>query len=604
MKGKAASGVRTILEFLIIQLRDEKGKQQSERPSMLEGTIVISLDIQDSPQRVNQSHCVAIIAAKGDLCHKLLSDLTFKEIESLLPFCLSDALHSIGCPHEPLLNMPFKLSFQVYEKFDVLKEDSVTLKQFVHRVSLVHTTIKFHYCVKVNSNISAETYSPEGKVSTCLPDGTMLLSDGRHFRRSESRAVIPSCDKIHFVTGERVNLFTPDELVEGGFTGALSLRAVASLCPCQKPFPNQPAKIVAASIFLYDPAGLPILFSAEEPSYSFFEDPSRFASWGKYAYQATLIPAAYCETDAARPEIQFTLETSHGQDSETQEQTLLLFLFLGYADPFQDQPSFTFWNRRVILSHLSPILFCSEQVVKRAIQDLVNDVLHQHYRVFQEQQKLACYLPIMASTISRIVSSSTDGDFRRKCLHSLQVADTQEFQETIRETLNKVILKQWKPSNACEIKKTLPRKCKARPLTSQSPSSDRQKTLYSCFSCPGLEQGEGTSKREGFWFDSSEFDEVSTSKKRKLANRRIPMEEDSEDISSEAKNEEPKGSLATRPETTSTSSFPPSSKSERDICPDKSQGNNSIAEATRSKNLRQEEDFWAQEISNMAKWTS
>lgn len=31
-----------------------------ERPSALEGTIVISLDVEDFPQRVNQSRCAAI----------------------------------------------------------------------------------------------------------------------------------------------------------------------------------------------------------------------------------------------------------------------------------------------------------------------------------------------------------------------------------------------------------------------------------------------------------------------------------------------------------------------------------------------------------------
>ncbi|XP_026572137.1 type 2 DNA topoisomerase 6 subunit B-like [Pseudonaja textilis] len=584
---------KKVLEFLIIQLQGE----QSERSSMLEGTIVISLNIQDSPQRVNQSYCAAIIAAKGDLCHKLLNDLTFRgkyfnlisdfKIESVLPFCQRGVLHGSGCSHESLPTMPFQLSFQLYEKSEVLKEDSIALKQFVHRISLVHTTITFHYCVKVNGNISAETY------------------------RSEFRAVVPSCDKIHLVTGERVNLFIPDELVERGFTGALSLTPAASLCPCQKSFPNQPAKIIAASptiyIFLYDPVGLPILFSAEEVSYSFFEDPSRLASWGKYAYQATPNSAACCKTDTARPEIQFNLQTSDQQDSEIQEQTLLLFLFLGYTDPFQDKPIFTFWNRRMILSHLSPILFCSEQAVKRATQELVNDVLHQHYRLFQEQQKLACSLPIMASAISRIVSSSTDGDFRRKCLHTLQVADTQEFQETIRETFNKVILKQWKPSNACEIKKPLPRKCKTRPLTAKIPSSSiHQKTSCSFVSCSGLEPEEGTSEREGFRFDSSEFDKISTTKKRKPANRRIPTEEDSEDLnlSGEAKNKEPKGSLPRRPEATSTSAFSSSSKSERDIFPDKSQGDDGVTGAARSKSLCQEEDFWAQEVFNMGQWTS
>ncbi|XP_063172773.1 type 2 DNA topoisomerase 6 subunit B-like [Candoia aspera] len=474
MKGEAASGVRTsflsfqILEFLIIQLQYEKGGQ-SERSSMLEGTLVISVDIEDSLQHVDQSHCATVISAKGDLCHKLLDDLIFREIEGLLPFCQSGVLSGRGCPHESLHTMPFQLSFQLYEKSEVLREDCVAMKQFIHRISLVHTTITFHYCVKINGNISAETYSTEGKVTTCLPDGTTLLTDGRHFMRSECRAEIPSCDKIHLVTGELVGLFIPDEAVESGFIGELSLLPAVSLCPCQKSFPNQPAKITAASptiyIFLYDPAGLPILFSAEAASYSFFEDPSCLASWGKYAYQATLNSAACCKTgnvmrcnvfclsDAAKPEIQYNLCTSHKQDPDVQEQTLLLFLFLGYSDQFQDKPIYSFWDRRVLLPHLSPILSCSARAVKRAIQGVADEVLEQHYRAFQEQQKLARSLPIMATAISRIVSSSTEGKFRRKCLHSLQVADTREFQETITETFNKVILKQRKPSNACQIKK-------------------------------------------------------------------------------------------------------------------------------------------------------
>ncbi|KAM3824877.1 type 2 DNA topoisomerase 6 subunit B-like [Vipera latastei] len=563
MKGEAGSAVQMILEFLIVQLQGKKG-EQLERSSMVEGTIVISLDIQDFPQRVNQSRCAAI------------------KIQGLLPFCQSGVLLGRGCPHESLHTMPFQLSFQLYEKSEVLQEDSITLKQFVQRTSLVHTTIKFHYCVNFNSNISAETY------------------------RSECKAVIPSCDNIHLVTGERVGLFTPDELVERGFTGALSLIPAASLCPCLKSFPNQPAKIFAASptmyIFLYDPAGLPVLFSAEEISYSFFEDPSRLASWGKYAYQATLSSAASCETDTARPEIQFNLQSSHQQDSDLQQQRLLLFLFLGYADPFQDKPIFSFWDRRLILSHLSPILFCSEQAVRKAIQGLVNDVLDQHYRVFQDQLRLARSLPIMASAISRIVSSSTDRAFRRKCLHSLQVADTQEFQEAIGETLNQVILNQPKPSNACGIKRPLLRKFKTRP---PNPSSSlRQKTLCSYVSHTGLGPGEGTPAREGLGSDCSACDQISLTKKRKPANRRIPLEADSEDLdvfSGEAKNKEPKGSLPTRAETPSTnSSFPTFSKSE-------SQGKDGVTRAKGSRNLCQEEeeeDLWAQEVFNMAKWTS
>lgn len=57
-----------------------------------------------------------------------------------------------------------------------------------------------------------------------------------------------SCDKLHPVAGDQVNLFIPEQVAERGFSGQLRLMPVVSLCPCQKSFPNQPTRITTASV--------------------------------------------------------------------------------------------------------------------------------------------------------------------------------------------------------------------------------------------------------------------------------------------------------------------------------------------------------------------
>nr|XP_028565171.1 type 2 DNA topoisomerase 6 subunit B-like isoform X4 [Podarcis muralis] len=547
--GDVALATRTILEYLFVRLQYAK-EEQSEGFSTLERILVVSVDIEDSFQRVHHSHCTTTISAKGDFCNKLLSDQMCREMKDLLPLCQSKALSGRGCPHECIDIMPFQLSFELDEKSGAIEEDCLALKQFIHRISLTHTTVKFHYCVKVNSSISAETYNTERGAATCLPGGTRLLSDGSHFVRSAARDVPSSCDKIHPMT-----------------------------------------------------AGLPVLFSTKEASCSFFKDPSCLITWEKYGYQATLNSDPHWEEgkDTAKPDIRYKLHASHQQDSDAQEQTLLLFLFLSYSDQFNDKTVYNFWDRQVILSHLSPILLCSKQAVKGCIQGVVSRILEQHYKVSREQQKLAQSLPIMADAISGIVSSSTDSEFRRKCLQSLQVADTQKFQVTIKDTFNKVILNQWKCSSACDTRRPLLKNDEAGVglLSADLPlPTIHQKLLGSNFSSAQLEQG-----GKGFLFVNSDCGGMSQKGSRKI------HVEDSGDphVTGVAKSKEKNKSLLAESGTSSSSFFSYATKIGCGALQDKSQVVSvgpSVKKIRSNENLWQDDHFWKQEVSNLAKWTS
>ncbi|CAI5797734.1 type 2 DNA topoisomerase 6 subunit B-like [Podarcis lilfordi] len=544
--GDVALATRTILEYLFVRLQYAK-EEQSKGFSTLERILVVSVDIEDSFQRVHHSHCTTTISAKGDFCYKLLSDQMCREMKDLLPLCQSKALSGRGCPHECIDIMPFQLSFELDEKSGAIEEDCLALKQFIHRISLTHTTVKFHYCVKVNGSISAETYNTERGAATCLPGGTRLLSEGNHFVRSAARDVPSSCDKIHPMTG------------------------------------------------------LPVLFSTKEASCSFFKDPSCLIAWEKYGYQATLNSDPHWEEDTAKPDIRYKLHASHQQDSDAQEQTLLLFLFLSYSDQFNDKTVYNFWDRQVILSHLSPILLCSKQAVKGCIQGVVSRILEQHYKVSQEQQKLAQSLPIMADAISSIVSSSTDSEFRRKCLQSLQVTDTKKFQVTIKDTFNKVILKQWKCSSACDARRPLPKNNEAGVglLSADLPlPTIHQKLLGSNFSSAQLEQG-----GKGFLFVNSDCGGMS-----QKGSREIHVEDSGDPhITGVAKSKEKNKSLLAESGTSSSSFFSYPTKIGCGALQDKSQVLSvgpSVKKIRSNENLWQDDYFWKQEVSNLAKWTS
>nr|XP_056709405.1 type 2 DNA topoisomerase 6 subunit B-like [Euleptes europaea] len=537
-----------ILEYLIVQLRNEK--EELLEFSTHKGTLVVSLDIEDSVQRVGQACCATVISAKGDFCRTLLIDQMKRVVGQ----------QANGG------RFPIAVEDLFYEKSGVLKEDSLAMKQFIHRISLVHTMIKFHYCVKVNGFISAETYSTERRGSTCLPDGTRLLIDGSHFVRPVCVETKRSCDKIHPVSGEPVGLLIPSEVAERDFSGDLRLVPVASLCPCQKQFPNQPVRIAALSskiyIFLYDPAGLPVVLPTAEASRSFFEDPSHLAAWERYGYRAILNSDPHWEEDTARPDVRYELHTSHKQIPECEEQKLLLFLFLSYSDPFQDQPVYNVWDRRVILSHLYPILVFSEQAVKGTIQGVLNRVLEQHHKVAQEQEKLASSLSIMIEAISTIVSSSTDSEFRGRCLQHLQVADTQQFLATAKKIFSKVSLQRWRPSRTCDIRRCLP---KIR----------------------------------------SNFKGMSQIKRRRPACKELSWEDiGNSNLSRKAAAKGKTAGLLTEPSTALSASFSHPANTRPNIFPNKSQGGTTSLSADRDENPCQNDDVWNQEVSNLSEWTS
>ncbi|XP_067400508.1 type 2 DNA topoisomerase 6 subunit B-like [Emydura macquarii macquarii] len=244
---------RTILEYLIIRLKNEEERQL--KGLVLEGIVLVSIDLSESSHGTSQLQCTTTIAAAGNFCSKILNEQIWKEMDGMLaelsvPWTRTRTAG--GCSHEPLNSTPLQLAFKLHERPGVLMMDCLAIKQLMHKISMVHPKIRFHYCVNVNGAVSAETYCGEKRESMCVLNGIKLLTDRRHYVRVVDRLVSCGanllCDKIHPVLGRTVRLLIPHEVAETGFTGELEVTPAAALCPCLKLYPNQPAKIAAVSI--------------------------------------------------------------------------------------------------------------------------------------------------------------------------------------------------------------------------------------------------------------------------------------------------------------------------------------------------------------------
>ncbi|CAM4578519.1 unnamed protein product [Lepidochelys olivacea] len=618
MEGAAT---RTILEYLIICLKSEEERQL--KGLALEGIVLVSIDLSDSTRGTSQRRCTTTIAAAGNFCSRRLNEQIWKEMDGMLaelsvPW--TRPWTAGGCSHEPLDSTAFQLAFELHERPGVLMTDCLAVKQFMHKISMVHPKIRFHYCVNVNGAVSAETYCGEKRESTCVLNGIKLLTDQRHYIRVVDSLVSCGanflCDKIHPVLGRAISLLIPREVAETGFTGELEVTPAAALCPCLKLYPNQPAKIVAPHsgfflsqqyIFFYDPAGLPISFYAKGKSSVFFNDPSNLAEWEKYSYSTTLDSDPRQEEDRVNPDVRYKLHWEGGSqvdDPDTWEQTLLLFLFLHYSDQFQDKPFYDFWARRMIASYMDQILLCSQQAVKRGVQVVIDAMLEEHCKRGKNQQRLKLSLPVILSAISSVVSSSTNSQFRRECLQSLQVSDTPELMAAIQTAFENVTRKRLMPSGTCSITKQVPEDANPAWLAacdlptagqklSQEEASDSISSLNS--------EPASLLDRADLWGEMSE------TKRRKTATM--------ENNAGGALEREPLGGLQERTDDLMTDfgsqlSFclwsPKEGADASMFLREREEGFTAVSEcrARSSENLWQADHLWLQEISNLSEWTS
>ncbi|XP_045871526.1 type 2 DNA topoisomerase 6 subunit B-like isoform X1 [Meles meles] len=315
--------------------------------------------------------------------------------------------------------------------------DSLVIKNFLHKIVMVHPKIKFNFSVKVNGVLSVEVF---GKPKFATAE---LL-----------------CSRIHPVFGHPVVLFIPEDMAGMGLLGELILTPAAALCPCPKVFPNQLSRISSVSIFLYGPSGLPLILPGQEqPTTTVFKDTSYFIDWKKY--HLCVVPSLdlNLDRDLVLPDVSYQVESSEGdqsQNMDSQGQTLLLFLFVDFHSGFPVQQTELWRVHALLTTHLSAILMESHSVVQDSIQVAMDQALEQHHQATKDHQKFQASLSVAVNSIMSIVTGSTSNSFRKICLQALQAVDTQDFGTKLHTSFQDITRHRFLLYCSCETKQLLP----------------------------------------------------------------------------------------------------------------------------------------------------
>lgn len=403
-----------ILKYLIIHWKCETG---TSKGALLEGQLVISMEALNSKHQANTLHCVTTIASAGSIYGGLVLKKFLKEIQSILPGFsakLNWTSEEASCSQDISGVTPFQMIFEVDEKPRTLMTDSLVIKNFLHKIVMVHPKIKFNFTVKVNGVLSMEVFGTKNEPTLNLSNGIALVINCQHYvRRPRFGTAELLCGRIRPVLGPPVVLCIPGDMAGPGLSGELTLTPAAALCPCPKVFSNQLNRISSVSIFLYGPSGLPLILPSQEPpTTTVFKDTSYFIDWKKY--HLCMVP---------------NLDLSLDRGVHT-----------------------------LLTTHLSAILTESHSVVQDSVQVAVDQALEQHHQATKDHQKLQVSLSVAVNSIMSIVTGSTSSSFRNICLRALQAADTQEFGTKLHKSFHEITRHRLLPYCSCEMKQLLPEK--------------------------------------------------------------------------------------------------------------------------------------------------
>ncbi|XP_047549125.1 type 2 DNA topoisomerase 6 subunit B-like isoform X3 [Lutra lutra] len=442
MEGSAVA-VCEILKFLIIHWKCETAG--TSKGALLEGQLVISMEALNSKHQANTLHCVTT------------------KIQSLLPgFSAKLNWTSEEASYSQDISgvTPFQMIFEVDEKPRTLMTDSLVIKNFLHKIVMVHPKIKFNFSVKVDGVLSVEVFGTKNEPTLNLSNGIALVISYQHYVSKPKFATAELlCSRIHPVLGHPVMLFIPDDMAGMGLLGELILTPAAALCPCPKVFPNQLNRISSVSIFLYGPSGLPLILPGQEqPTTTVFKDTSYFIDWKKY--HLCMVPSLdlNLDRDLVLPDVSYQVESSVGdqsQNMDSQGQTLLLFLFVDFHSGFPVQQPELWRVHTLLTTHLSAILMENHSVVQDSIQVAMDQALEQHHQATKDHQKFQASLSVAVNSIMSIVTGSTSNSFRKICLQALQAVDTQEFGTKLHKSFHDITRHRSLPYCSCETKQQL-----------------------------------------------------------------------------------------------------------------------------------------------------
>ncbi|XP_069752158.1 type 2 DNA topoisomerase 6 subunit B-like [Narcine bancroftii] len=163
-----------------------------------------------------------------------------------------------------------------------------------------------------------------------------------------------------------------------------------------------------------------------------------------------------CIIGLACPDISYNVQPimndTWSECSETQEQVVLLFLFIKYWDNFHLELLDIIGGQQFVVEHLGQILNCNKDVLSECIRPVLHRILDEYIQLRKNRRRVQTATHIICDAIQSVISCSTNHDFRTKSLELLKVSHTQELKISLQRSLENVILNRFLPSRVCNIK--------------------------------------------------------------------------------------------------------------------------------------------------------
>ncbi|XP_051505141.1 DUF4554 domain-containing protein [Myxocyprinus asiaticus] len=355
------------------------------------------------------------------------------------------------------LRVLFKASSQSVEA------DQSKMLKFLHRLSLVHSRVKIIFKIWTDSKTHLQIFSGEPGSKVLVMDHSVTMDTaayGQSVLIPFSVWCLPSCPYMHPVLGDTFSCQLPPDTIEAGLCGEMSMATMATLAPCVDQYPNWPTRLSCIRMVVYSPSGMPLT------QMSFLQSLATSLSWGDLGLSKVSCTEAQTIQGTLCSEIEFSVETDHNQATESGcsgavpqnmepewsravEQTLTLFIFTQYSDPFHSQLFDFISSEEVLERELDAVLWNNGDQVRTALQSTLKNTLKGFQKRQTNRQRLDSALSIVLSSVNCIVTSSTSAEFRRVCLDSMKVKSTCELRISLQQSLQNITDSRFAPRRMC-----------------------------------------------------------------------------------------------------------------------------------------------------------
>ncbi|XP_018593011.1 type 2 DNA topoisomerase 6 subunit B-like isoform X2 [Scleropages formosus] len=431
------------IRLVLIQIH-----RAEQRPKPMDGGLWVSVSSQTSPCSRTLSCTVGVAGLWGSVFSEELQD-EVKQKLALFAFLSSPAdKEELSTFTDNCGPLHFHLSFQVRAGGDTGKVNWSRTEQFLHRVSLVHAQVEIYFTVKINESIKQQVFRSWPDCRFTLIGCSLVTDNTSYLLCAPPVGPGPQCARLHPVQGSSTPLVPPPDVAE--MCGVISLLPVGALSPCLDQHPNQPACVADIQILLYGPSNLPLLRGDGEGPLDFLCNLTHFLPWEDFGLSGVRFSENTLRGTLSS-ELVYTMDRTEQNDAV--KQTLFLFLFLQHSDPFHSDLSDFTDSEEILVQNLDLILQHNSEIVKSAIYSILSSTLGVSLKRKQAQEKIQAALPVILTSLSTVVNSSSCLDFRNACLKKMKVLDTRELGDALQRSLLGVVEGRYVPSRKCNSSK-------------------------------------------------------------------------------------------------------------------------------------------------------